>query len=122
MATVNGTEPIFPLDKYDGTQPLRGVINGVEVHSDATDLTYLVNAENNGVAKLQLREAGWEIEFYNVLAYHGTAGPQKVYLESFTPVLLPLKYLGITQMKIGNVTYDVDVDGKTLVLTSQEPD
>lgn len=122
MATVDSTEPIFPLDKYDETQRLRGVINGVKVHSVATNPTRLVRADNNGVAKLDPTEAGWTITFYNVnVTDDGIAPPQKVYLEIVQPVPLPLEYLGITQMKIDNVTYDVSVDGTTLILTAREP-
>lgn len=123
MARYFSKEPIFPLDKYDGKQLLRGVINGVECFSNSNFKDYpltLSNPEGAGIASLKKRENGWGIE---IMQRNGGDVPLScfVYLESLTPVPLPLEYLGITEMQINKAIYDVSVEGTRLILTQQEP-
>lgn len=123
MARYFSKEPIFPLDKYDGKQLLRGVINGVECFSTSNWKDFpltLSNPEGAGIASLKKRENGWGIE---IMQRNGGDVPLScfVYLESLTPVPLPLGCLGITEMKINAAIYDVSVDGTRLVLTGREP-
>lgn len=123
MARYSSKEPIFPLDKYDGKQRLRGVINGVECFSNSNWNDYplsLSNPEGEKIAFLKKMENGWGIE---IMQRNGGDVPLScfVYLESLTPVPLPLGFLGITEMKINAAIYDVSVDGTRLVLTGREP-
>ena len=115
--------PILPLDSYDGESPIGGVINGVEVFSSQRYTDYplsLCNESGGLVAKLIENKDGWGISFHFDTVVE-VAPPQRVYLEFLTPVPLPLEYLGITEMQIDDITYDVSVDGTRLVLTSRKP-
>lgn len=123
MARYFSKEPIFPLDKYDGKQLLRGVINGVECFSNSNWNDYpltLSDPEGHWIASLEKRENGWGIE---IMQRNGGDVPPScfVHLESVTLVPLPLGFLGITEMKINEAIYDVSVDGTRLVLTERKP-
>lgn len=121
--TLFSKEPIFPLDKYDGKQLLRGVINGVECFSNSNWNDYpltLSDPEGKGIASLEKRENGWGIE---IMQRNGGDVPPScfVYLESVTPVPLPLGLLGITEIKKDEVIYGVSVVGTRLILTDRKP-
>lgn len=116
-------KPLFPLDKYDGKQPLRGVINGVVCFSDKNynDYPLTLAAGDTAVAKLSAVDGfGWHIEFFAATPDKHIP-PQDVYLETMQPVPLPLGLLGITEMSISGKVYNVSVEGKRLVLTEPEP-
>lgn len=118
------TEPLCPLNSYDGKTPLRGTVNGAAFFSNPEYTNYplgLVDATGNFVAELAPVEGfGWRIEFSEDPPANRIPS-LKVHLETVEPVPLPLGYLGITEMKINETAFDVSVEGTRLILTERKP-
>lgn len=116
------TEPLCPLNSYDGKTPLRCTVNGAAFFSKPKYTNYplgLADATGRIVAVLEPVEGfGWRIVFEDDPPANRSL---KVHLETVEPVPLPLEYLGITEMQINEDSYDVSVEGTRLILTQREP-